>query len=97
MVGKVSWECTPDFGTALQVNGRLVWLPDMAKWPFDSSLQSYVLANGTPAQAEDIPVFRYEKGKPFGRGLPLPEPYELKEMSRRFLLRDAKWELIGKP
>ena len=97
MVGKMSWERTPDFGTALQVNGCLVWFPDVAKWPFDFPPPNYVLATGTLAQAEDIPVFRYEKGKPFGQGLPVPEPYNLKDMSRRFLLRDAKWELIGKP
>lgn len=95
VVAKALWERTPEFGVALDAPGSLVWLPGLEKWPFDfPDAKGYIVAAGELVQKADIPVFRWEKGKPFGEGLPVPKPYDLKEMSRRFVLENAKWEFI---
>jgi hypothetical protein len=94
VIGQASWERTPEYGAALEVDHRLIWLPDMEKWPFDFPPDKYIVAKGKVVQKDDMPVFRYEKGKPFGDGLPVPQPYGLKEMSQRFVLKDATWEFI---
>jgi hypothetical protein len=97
MVGSAAYEAAPAWGVAISVDGRLVWLPAVSKWPDGSPPRNDVLARGELDQANDIPVFRYEKGQPFGEGLPVPEGYDLKEVSRRYFLRDATWKLIGNP
>lgn len=95
LVGPPSWERTKEYGTAMEVGHCLVWLPNVRQWPFSHpNPDQRIQATGDLVQVEDIPVFRYEKGKPFGHGLPVPEPYSLKDMSRRLVLQNAKWEFL---
>lgn len=96
VVGQATYERTPEWGAAAGAGDGLLWVEGVARWPFDFPHDKTLLVTGVLSQAHDVPVFRYVKGQAFGDGLPVPEPYDLKEASRRFVLREATWELIGK-
>ncbi|MCY2926593.1 MAG: hypothetical protein NT031_14370, partial [Planctomycetota bacterium] len=80
---------------AVQLHDGPVGLLNAGMWSHDYPQRDVrIQVTGELVQVEDIPVFRYEKGKPFGHGLPVPEPYSLKDMSRRLVLQNAKWEFL---
>ena len=51
-----------------------------------------ILITGTLTNRDDLKVFRYEPGKPFGIGLPVPETYNLESARQRYVLIDASWQ-----
>ena len=53
------------------------------------------VAVGTLTKSYDIPVFRYKRGEPFGKGLPVPEDFSLHDASRRFALVEVSWRFLG--
>jgi len=96
VVGQASYERTPEWGAAVKAGDGRLWVEGVERWPFDFPVGHVLLLTGVLSQAHDVPVFRYVKGQPFGDGLPVPEPFDLKDASRRFVLREATWELIAK-
>jgi len=96
VVGKATYEKTAEFGVAAEVDGRLLWLPDISSWPGRRPPKEPVLLSGTLTQVFDKAVFRYVEGQPFGEGLPTPEPFSLRNASRRFVLVDSKREILSK-
>lgn len=99
VVGRVWWDGSrPKFANALLNvrHNRRLWLSNGPR-STSESVSRYIVVTGRLEVKNDIPVYRYKKGKPFARGLPVPLPYMLKDMSRRFYLKTTTWTLIGTP
>jgi hypothetical protein len=93
----------------IQVDTQLLWLGPHAQWPDSvrpkppvidvagnltwPNRVSGVLVVGKLTATYDLPVFRYKRGEPFGKGLPVPEGFSLHDASRRFVLVDVSWRV----
>jgi len=96
LVGGVSWERTKEYGVAVEVNSRLVWLEGVRSWRSERPAGKKVLLTGILGAVDDKPVFRYKRGAPFGVGLPVPEPLDPEKFRRRYVFRNATWEFLEK-
>jgi hypothetical protein len=81
------------FGAALKGEGFDVWIGGVARWP--SGLASQRLrVTGVLEERFDLPVYAVKPGEPAAGGIPVPEGTDLREASRRYVIRDARWSLI---
>jgi hypothetical protein len=81
-----------EHGTSVEVSGRRLWIEGLDAWPNAIRGGSEILITGTLTKRDDLKAFRYEPGKPFGMGLPVPENYSLESARQRYVLIDASWQ-----
>jgi hypothetical protein len=84
---------TRKLGAALRGNGFDVWIDRMERWPAEA-LGRKVRVTGILEERQDLPVYIQKAGEPPAAGIPVPEGTDLREASRRYLVRDSKWSLI---
>ena len=80
-------------GASAEVRHQRLWIDGHAKWPEDLRDGTQVFLSGRLKKVEDQAAFRYEVGKPFGDGLPVPEGYSLDKARTRYILVDAEWKV----
>jgi hypothetical protein len=66
---------------------------DLGDWPPDV-LGKRVRVTGEITIRSDLPVFVAKKGEPMRAGMPVPEGTDLKQASRRQVLKNIKWEIV---
>jgi len=79
-------------GASANVRGQRLWIDGFSKWPDGLRGNSPVLLRGRLMKVTDLPVFRYEVGKPLGEGIPVPEGFSLEKAGSRYVLLDASWK-----
>ena len=84
---------TRKLGAALRGSGFDVWIDRMERWPAEA-LGRKVRVTGILEERQDLPVYIQKTGEPPAAGIPVPEGTDLREASRRYLVRDSKWSLI---
>lgn len=84
---------TRKLGAALRGNGFDVWIDRLERWPAEA-LGKKVRVTGTLEERHDLPVYIQKAGEPPAAGIPVPEGTDLREASRRYIVRDSKWSLI---
>ena len=79
-------------------NGGTIWINELNEWPEDYYLGGdngkTVRVTGIVIEKHDLPVFISKKDEPPKSGMPVPEGTGLEEARRRFLLKNATWEII---
>lgn len=82
-------------------NGQRIWMKDMESWPndyyfgLDDKKTKTVKVTGILIEKNDLPVFIPKKNDSIiQQGIQMPEETDLKEASKRFLLKNYKWEEI---
>jgi hypothetical protein len=70
-----------------------VWIDQLQDWP-RNYVGRKVQVTGVLEERHDLPVFIQKPGEPVAGGIPVPEGTDLREASRRYIVRDAKWSLI---
>lgn len=85
-------------GAMVKTEGYSIWIENLDCWPNGYYLGEdkckTVRITGKIIQKSDLPVFLYKEGDPIRSGIPVPEGTDLKKAKRRFLLRNADWEVI---
>ena len=84
---------TRKLGAALRGNDFDVWIDRLARWPA-GALGRKVRVTGILEERLDLPVFIQKAGEPPAAGIPVPEGTDLREASRRYIVRDSKWSVI---
>ena len=84
---------TRKLGAALRGNDFDVWIDRLERWPADA-LGRKVRVTGILEERHDLPVYIRKAGEPPSAGIPVPEGTDLREASRRYLVRDSKWSVI---
>ena len=78
--------------------GGSIWMNNLDEWPEGYYLGEdsckTVIVTGRIIQKNDRPVYIYKKGEPLRSGIPVPEGTDLEKARRRFLLDNAKWEVV---
>ena len=76
-----------------------IWIDEIESWLTGYYLEGLngktLKVTGTVIEKYDLPVFIYKEGDSRS-GIPVPEGTDLKEASHRYLLKNAKWEIISK-
>ena len=80
-------------GAALRGTGFEVWIDRMHEWPAAAAGRK-VRVTGVLEERHDLPVYIPKAGEPPAGGIPVPEGTDLRQASRRFVVREAKWSLI---
>jgi len=80
-------------GAALRGDGFEVWIDRLSEWPREWAGRR-VRVTGVLEERNDLPVFVQKPGEPAASGIPVPEGTDLREASRRYVVRDANWSLI---
>lgn len=80
-------------GAALRGDDFDVWIDQLSDWP-SNHVGKKVRVTGVLEQRHDLPVYIQRPGEPVAGGIPVPEGTDLREASRRYVVRDAKWSLI---
>jgi hypothetical protein len=80
-------------GAALRGIDFDVWVDQLQDWPRDYVGQR-VRVTGILEERHDLPVFIQKPGEPVAGGIPVPEGTDLRQASRRYVVRNAKWSLI---
>ena len=84
----------------LAKDGSAIWIDEMESWPegyyFGEDDGKILKVTGTVIEKYDLPVYVPQKGEPEKSGIAVEEGTDLKEASHRFLLKNAKWEVISK-
>ena len=82
-------------GALLEVDGGgSIWIDGLDSWPEGARR---VRVTGTLIERHDMPVFVPDPNEPIRAGIPVPEGTDIKAASHRYLLRDARWELLDAP
>lgn len=89
MVGKKTFKHAE--GISIEIGTRLLWLP--AGTDLETGRRLRIVLKGTLDVAYDIPAFRYEDAEGFKDGLPVPAPYEVEDIQKRYLLRNPDWTI----
>jgi len=84
---------TRKLGAALRGSDFDVWIDRMERWPAEA-LGRKVRVTGILEERHDLPVYIQKAGEPPAAGIPVPEGTDLREASRRYLVRDSKWSVI---
>jgi hypothetical protein len=79
---------------SLRANYGDLWIDGLDEWPKELNSTKRLLVTGKLIERNDIPVFRYTKDGKWGEGLPVPTGYDMKAASTRYLLKDAKWQVV---
>ncbi len=94
------------YGTA--VNSKLgallitkdghIWIDAMKEWPngyyLGGDSGKNLRVTGIVIEKYDLPVFIQNNGDLRKSEIPVPKGTDLKEASHRYLLQDAKWEIV---
>ena len=80
-------------GPALRGNGFEVWIDRLDEWPAATAGRK-VRVTGVLEERHDLPVYIPQAGAPAVAGIPVPEGTDLRQASRRYVVREAKWSLI---
>lgn len=80
-------------GAALRGNGFEVWIDRLDEWPSGAAGRK-VRVTGVLEERHDLPVYIQKAGEPPAAGIPVPEGTDLRQASRRYVVREAKWSLI---
>jgi hypothetical protein len=80
-------------GAALRGDGFEVWIDRMEHWPAEARGRK-VRVTGILEERQDLPVYIQKAGESPAAGIPVPEGTDLREASRRYLVRDSKWSLL---
>ena len=80
-------------GAVLRGNDFDVWIDRLQDWP-GNYVGRKVRVTGVLEERHDLPVFIHKPGEPVAGGIPVPESTDLRDASRRYVVRDAKWSLI---
>jgi len=79
-------------------DGSSIWIDGLESWPAGFYLGEengkILSVTGIVIEKYDLPVFIYKEGGPQKSGIPVPEGTDLKEASRRYLLKGAKWKVV---
>lgn len=96
--------------TGTAINGKLgamlitedrtsIWIEGIDSWPAGYYLGGdngkTLKVTGTLIEKYDLPVFIYKEDESPKSGIPVPEGTDLKEASRRYLLKNADWKIIS--
>jgi hypothetical protein len=84
---------TRKLGAALRGDGFDVWIDRLEHWPAEA-LGKKVRVTGILEERHDLPVYVQRAGEPPAAGIPVPEGTDLREASRRYIVRDSKWSVI---
>ena len=80
-------------GAALRGDGFEVWIDGMQAWPAAAAGRK-VRVTGVLEERYDLPVYIQKTGEPPAAGIPVPEGTDLRQASRRYVVREAKWSPI---
>jgi len=80
-------------GPALRGNGFEVWIDGLEQWPAPTAGRK-VRVTGVLEERHDLPVYIQKAGEPPVAGIPVPQGTDLRQASRRYVVREAKWSLI---
>ena len=80
-------------GPALRGEGFDVWIDQLSDWPREF-VGKRVRVTGILEERHDLPVFVQRRGEPVAAGIPVPEGTDLRQASRRYVIRNAKWSLM---
>src|SRR5258706_8133191 len=80
-------------GALLHGSNFEAWIDGLQDWPRPYVGQR-VKVTGVLEERHDLPVYIQKPGEPVAGGIPVPEGTDLREASRRYVVRDAKWGLI---
>lgn len=86
-------------GAELIGDGFSVYIEGLSSWPDGYYIAGdkgrRVRATGILIEAYDLPVFEEGGNSPLvHQGIPVPKGTDMMRARRRYLLKDAKWELI---
>ncbi len=92
------WAVNRPIGAELVGDDFSIWIDGLDFWPegyyTGGDRGKRVKVTGVLAEDHALPVFIPEKGKPIPQGIPVPEGTDLYKASHRYLLKDARWELL---
>ncbi|HEX5611513.1 MAG TPA: hypothetical protein VFX67_02585 [Burkholderiales bacterium] len=80
-------------GAALRGAGFDVWIDRLADWPREM-IGRKVRVTGVLEARDDLPVFVPKPGEAPAGGMPVAEGTNLQQASRRYVIRDAQWNLV---
>ena len=80
-------------GAFLAGRGVYVDLPG-GSWPSEA-LDKTVEVTGTIVERHDLPVFVADPNEPPVGGIPVPPGTDLHEASKRLILEQVKWNVVG--
>jgi len=88
-------------GPVVQTQDRVnIFIEDLKGWPEEfyvpEDSAKLVRVTGKLVVKQDLPVFIQKEGEPDQQGIPVPEGTNLKEAQKRYVLKNATWELIEK-
>ena len=79
-------------GAAVRGSGFEVWIDRLDEWPAGAAGRK-VRVTGVLEERHDLPVYIQKAGEPPVAGIPVPEGTDLRQASRRYVVREAKWSL----
>lgn len=86
-------------GALLITDEGSIWIYKMQEWPngyySGGDNGKKLKVRGTVIEKYDLPVYIQKEGELPRSGISVPEGTDLKEASRRFLLKNVKWEIIS--
>jgi hypothetical protein len=93
------WAVNRKNGAELVGEGGLeLWIHDLASWPegyYEGGEKGRkVRVTGILAKDHGLPVFVPKEGEPVVQGIPVEEGTDLDEASLRYVLKNARWELV---
>jgi len=92
------WAVDRKIGAQLIGAGFDLWIDGLSSWPegyyTGGDKGKKVRVSGVLAEDNGLPVFIPQKGEPAVQGIPVPEGTDLEKARRRYILKDARWELL---
>lgn len=87
-------------GAQLLGQGPEIWIDGLDSWPegfYLGGRQGKLLrVTGIVIERNDLPVFVSDEKEAQKTGIPVNKESDLEKARKRFLLKDAKWEVISK-
>jgi len=80
-------------GAALRGDDFYVWIDGLRDWP-TGYVNHTVQVVGVLEVRQDLPVFVQRPGDLPKQGMPVPEGTDIDAASRRYVVRDATWDLL---
>ncbi|UII76234.1 hypothetical protein LV716_00095 [Flagellimonas sp. HMM57] len=84
-------------GAMLVTEDGSIWINGKQEWPrgyyYGDDNGKKLKVTGTVIKKYDLPVVIQKEGELPKSGIPVPEGTDIKEASRRYLLKNAKWKI----
>ncbi len=94
------WAVTSKAGAYVVGEDFRLWVDGLDSWPEEyysgGEKGEKVKITGILGEDNNLPVFIEKEGEPIVQGIPVPEGTDLEEASHRFVIKEAKWELLEK-